>query len=258
MEELYTCECRDGRTITGASRWSLYELRNLPPLELAKALEELLEFSRYYEATFYYPALSMKSEMEQLRKRLQKAKQLAVGFGAVTGCMTAAWLLTVLIPYLRFSGLAMLLAVLTIVSIVALIPFLFHYLSAQEDHSKRLPRIRAKLDSLSQQEEKEVYGEYIEYLIGGYLVSPEFSLSADAQEYMVQALRTKQAGNIAEAAMLCKKKFGKSPIPRIITSLQAVNSPARVSRPAPRAAESVQSQNQSPDMQLCSFSSPAA
>ena len=32
MEELYTCECRDGRTITGASRWSLYELRNLPPL----------------------------------------------------------------------------------------------------------------------------------------------------------------------------------------------------------------------------------
>ncbi len=254
MEELYTCECRDGRTITGASRWSLYELRNLPPLELAKALEELLEFSRYYEATFYYPALSMKSEMEQLRKRLQKAKQLAVGFGAVTGCMTAAWLLTVLIPYLRFSGLAMLLAVLTIVSIVALIPFLFHYLSAQEDHSKRLPRIRAKLDSLSQQEEKEVYGEYIEYLISGYLVSPEFSLSADAQEYMVQALRTKQAGNIAEAAMLCKKKFGKSPIPRIITSLQAVNSPARVSRPAPRAAESVQSQNQSPDMQL----SPAA
>ena len=69
MEELYTCECRDGRTITGASRWSLYELRNLPPLELAKALEELLEFSRYYEATFYYPALSMKSEMEQLRRR---------------------------------------------------------------------------------------------------------------------------------------------------------------------------------------------
>ena len=38
MEELYTCECRDGRTITGASRWSLYELRNLPPLELAKAV----------------------------------------------------------------------------------------------------------------------------------------------------------------------------------------------------------------------------
>ena len=67
---------------------------------------------------------------------------------------------------------------------------------------------------------------------------------------MVQALRTKQAGNIAEAAMLCKKKFGKSPTPRIITSLQAVNSPARVSRPAPWAAESVQSQNQSPDMQL--------
>ena len=191
-------------------------------------------------------------EREQLRKRLQKAKQLAVGFGAVTGCMTAAWLLTVLIPYLRFSGLAMLLAVLTIVSIVALIPFLFHYLSAQEDHSKRLPRIRAKLDSLSQQEEKEVYGEYIEYLIGGYLISPEFSLSADAQEFMIQALRTKRAGNIAEAAMLCKKKFGKSPIPRIITSLHSVNaaSAGQRSRQQPQKVNLNQIQNQVPDMKL--------
>ena len=250
MEELYTCECRDGRTITGASRWSLYELRNLPPLELAKALEELLEFSRYYEATFYYPALSLKDEMAQLSKRFQQARQLAVGFGVVTGCMTAAWLLTVLIPYLRFSGLAMLMAVLTIVSIIVLIPFLFRYISAQEDHSKRLPRARAKLDSLSQQEEKEIYGEYIEYLIGGYLISPEFSLSADAQEYMVQTLRTKRAGNIAEAAMLCKKKFGKSPIPRIITSLQSVNGSAPSSRPTPRSVTPVQSQNQPPDMRL--------
>ena len=236
MNELYTCECRDGRTITGAARWSLHELRSLPPLELAKELEELLEFSRYYEATFYYPALSMKQEMEQLSRKLQRAKQLAAGFGTAVGVMAAAWIILVLIPYLRFSGLAMLMAVLTIVSILVLIPFLFRFISVQEDCSKRLPRIRSKLSRLNQQEEKEVFGEYVEYLIGGYLVSPEFSLSAQAQEYMIQALRTKRAGNIAEACMLCKKEFGKSPIPRIITSLHCVNAAPRAAGQEPKRA----------------------
>ena len=250
MNELYTCECRDGRTITGASRWSLYELRHLPPLELAKALEELLEFSRYYEATFYYPALSLKDEMAQLTRHFERARQLAAVCGVVTGIMTAVWLLMVLIPILRFSGLAMLMAVLTILSILVLVPFLFRYVSAQEDYQKRLPRIRAKLERLNQQEEKEVYGEYIEYLIGGYLVSPEFGLSADALELMIEALRTKRAGNIAEAAMLCKRKFGKSPIPRIITSLHSVNSTAAAPKQEPKQVNLNQIQNQVPDMKL--------
>lgn len=250
MNELYTCECRDGRTITGASRWSLYELRHLPPLELAKALEELLEFSRYYEATFYYPALSLKDEMAQLTRHFERARQLASVCGVVTGIMTAVWLLMVLIPILRFSGLAMLMAVLTILSILVLVPFLFRYVSAQEDYQKRLPRIRAKLDRLNQQEEKEVYGEYIEYLIGGYLVSPEFGLSADALELMIEALRTKRAGNIAEAAMLCKRKFGKSPIPRIITSLHSVNGTAAAPKQEPKQVNLNQVQNQVPDMKL--------
>lgn len=250
MNELYTCECRDGRTITGASRWSLYELRHLPPLELAKALEELLEFSRYYEATFYYPALSLKDEMAQLTRHFERARQLASVCGVVTGIMTAVWLLMVLIPILRFSGLAMLMAVLTILSILVLVPFLFRYISAQEDYQKRLPRIRAKLERLNQQEEKEVYGEYIEYLIGGYLVSPEFGLSADALELMIEALRTKRAGNIAEAAMLCKRKFGKSPIPRIITSLHSVNSTAAAPKQEPKQVNLNQIQNQVPDMKL--------
>lgn len=250
MNELYTCECRDGRTITGASRWSLYELRHLPPLELAKALEELLEFSRYYEATFYYPALSLKREMAQLTRHFERARQLAAVCGVVTGIMTAVWLLMVLIPILRFSGLAMLMAVLTILSILVLVPFLFRYVSAQEDYQKRLPRIRAKLERLNQQEEKEVYGEYIEYLIGGYLVSPEFGLSADALELMIEALRTKRAGNIAEAAMLCKRKFSKSPIPRIITSLHCVNGTAAAPKQEPKQVNLNQVQNQVPDMKL--------
>lgn len=249
MDELYTCECRDGRTITGASRWSLYELRHFPPLELAKALEELLEFDRYYEATFYYPALSHKQEIEKLTQQFEHAKQAAAICGVITGSLTAIWLLMVLIPILRFSGLAMLMAVLTILSILILVPFLFRYVSVQEDHQKRLPRIRSKLERLTQQEEKEIYGEYIEYLIGGYLVSPEFGLSADALALMIDALRTKRAGNIAEAAMLCKRKFGKSPIPRIITSLHSVND-ASVPKQAPKKLDLNQIQNQVPDMKL--------
>ena len=249
MNELYTCECRDGRTITGASRWSLYELRHFPPLELAKALEELLEFARYYEATFYYPALSHKQEIEKLTQQFEHAKQAAAVCGVITGCFTAIWLLMVLIPILRFSGLAMLMAVLTILSILILVPFLFRYVSVQEDYQKRLPRVRSKLERLTQQEEKEVYGEYIEYLIGGYLVSPEFGLSADALALMVEALRTKRASNIAEAAILCKRKFGKSPIPRIITSLHSVND-TTAPKQAPKKLDLNQVQNQVPDMKL--------
>ena len=30
---MYTCECADGRTITGLSRWDLAELKKMSPLE---------------------------------------------------------------------------------------------------------------------------------------------------------------------------------------------------------------------------------
>ncbi|MCI6435463.1 MAG: hypothetical protein MR828_12045, partial [Clostridiales bacterium] len=102
--------------------------------------------------------------------------------------------------------------------------------------------------------EKEIYGTYIDYLIGGYLISPEFSLSSQALELMIQALSSRRASNISEASLLCKKKFGKSPVPRIITSLRSVSEPS-----APRKTKSEpknqkitlnQLENQGPDIQV--------
>lgn len=247
MNELYTCECRDGRTITGCSRWSLYELRQLPPLELVKVLEELLSFSRYYESVFYYPVLSLQEEIQRLTGRYRTAKRLAIACGSVTGGLIAVWLVLVLLPSLRFSGLTLLLAILTIVSILILIPFLFHFVSTQEDYGKRLPRARAKLDRLTQKEEKEVYGEYLEYLISAYLISPEFGLSVDALTLMMEALRTKRASNLSEALLLCKRKFGFSPIPRIITSLHCVSTPNQGPKASPKKVNL--NQIQPPDMQ---------
>lgn len=250
MNELYTCECRDGRTITGCSRWSLYELRRLSPLELAKVLEELLNFSRYYESVFYYPTLSLQEEIQRLIQRYQTARRLASACGAVTGGLVVIWLVLVVLPSLRFSGLTLLLAVLIIISILVLIPLLFRFVSTQEDYGKRLPRARVKLDKLIQKEEKEIYGEYLEYLISAYLISPEFGLSADALALMVEALRTKRAGNLSEALLLCKKKFGSSPIPRIITSLHSVSAPAQSSNANPKKVSLNQIQSQPPDMQV--------
>ena len=64
MNPVYSCECADGRTITGCSRWDISELKRMSPLELAKVLTELRDFSRYYEAAFYYPVQSLKTERE--------------------------------------------------------------------------------------------------------------------------------------------------------------------------------------------------
>ena len=226
LNSMYTCECRDGRTITGLSRWELAELKQMTPLELSRVLTELRDFARYYEATFYYPAQSLELEAGLLERKYGQSRNLALFCGTVAGIFTALWLMMVMIPFLRFSGLTMLMAVLTLISIVALIPFLFRFVSCQEDYAKRLPRIRSKLERLRQQEEQEIYGTYVEYLIGGYLISPEYSLYSEAIELMIQALSSRRAANISEASMLCKRKFGKSPVPRIITSLRSVTDPA--------------------------------
>ena len=226
MNPMYTCECVDGRTITGASRWELNQLRQMNPLELAKVLTEQRDFSRYYEATFFYPAQSLQSEKALLQRKYERARNLAVLFGGIAGVFTLLWLLLAVLPFFRFSGLTMLMAILTLVSIMGLIPFLFHFVSMQEEYSKRLPRVQTKLDRLHQREEKEIYGTYVEYLIGGYLLSPEYSLSSKALELMIQALSSRRASNLSEAALLCKKKFGRSPVPRLVSALRSLNDQA--------------------------------
>lgn len=255
MNPMYTCECADGRTITGNSRWDLAELKRMPPLELASVLTELRDFSRYYEATFFYPAQSLEEEIRLLQQKYEKARNAAVFFGGTAGIFTLLWLMMVALPLTRFSGLTMLMAVLTLVSIVVLVPFLFRFVSIQEDHAKRLPRFQTKLSRLRQQEEKEIYGTYVDYLIGGYLISPEFSLSSQAVELMIQALSSRRAANISEAALLCKKKFGKSPVPQIITSLRSLNSssaPGSTKKTESRAQKITlnQLENQGPDIQV--------
>lgn len=230
MNPMYTCECADGRTITGASRWELNQLRQMNPLELAKVLTEQRDFSRYYEATFFYPAQSLQSEKALLQRKYERARNTAVFFGGIAGIFTLLWLLLAVLPFFRFSGLTMLMAILTLVSIVALIPFLFHFVSVQEEYSKRLPRVQAKMDRLHQREEKEIYGTYVEYLIGGYLLSPEYSLSSKALELMIQALSSRRASNLSEASLLCKKKFGKSPVPRLVANLRSLNEQAAPQR----------------------------
>lgn len=250
MNELYTCQCRDGKTVAGFSRWSLTELKQMNPLALAAVLQELRDYARYYEATFFYPALSLQKEETALTQRFRRAKRQAASCGTVTGILGIVWLLLVLIPPLRFSQLTMLMALLTLASIIVVIPFLFHLVSAQEDYGKRLPRIHAKQEKLTQQEEREIYGEYLDYLIGGYLISPEYSLCAEALDVMIKALCSKQASNLAEAALLCKKKFGKSPVPRLITSIQSGSGEERGTNAKRTKRDWRQVEQEVPDMQL--------
>ncbi len=254
MGAMYTCECKDGKTITGSSRWELSELKRMSPLQLAQVLTELRDFARYYEATFFYPIQSLQHEIDLLHTKFDRVKVITVICGVVTGVFTLLWLILAILPVLRFSGLTLLLAVLTLVSILLFIPVLIRFVSTQEDVNKRLPRIHAKLEKMLQKQEKEIYGTYVEYLIGGYLISPEYSLSDEALDYIIRALSSRQASNLSEATLLCKKKFGRSPVPRLVASVRSIGDPAAQKQaPAQSARPKVdlnQMEGRGPDLQV--------
>lgn len=250
MGAMYTCECKDGKTITGSSRWELSELKRMSPLQLAQVLTELRDFARYYEATFFYPIQSLRHEIDLLQAKFDRIKVIAVICGVVTGVFTLLWLILAILPVLRFSGLTLLMAVLTLVSILLFIPVLIRFVSTQEDVKKRLPRIDAKLEKLLQKQEKEIYGTYVEYLIGGYLISPEYSLSDEALDFIIRALSSRQASNLSEASLLCKKKYGRSPVPRLVASLRSMGDPAAQRRaPARPKMDLNQMEGRGPDLQ---------
>ncbi len=250
MGAMYTCECKDGKTITGSSRWELSELKRMSPLQLAQVLTELRDFARYYEATFFYPIQSLRHEIDLLQAKFDRVKLIAVICGVVTGVFTLLWLILAILPVLRFSGLTLLMAVLTLVSILLFIPVLIRFVSTQEDVKKRLPRIDAKLEKLLQKQEKEIYGTYVEYLIGGYLISPEYSLSDEALDFIIRALSSRQASNLSEASLLCKKKYGRSPVPRLVASVRSMGDPAVQRRaPARQKMDLNQMEGRGPDLQ---------
>lgn len=254
MDAMYTCECKDGKTITGSSRWDLSELKRMSPLQLAQVLTELRDFARYYKVTFFCPIQSIQHEIDLLQSKSDRVKTITVICGIVTGVFTLLWLILAVLPILRFSGLTLLMAVLTLVSILIFMPVLIRFVSTQEDVKKRLPRMNAKLGRLLQKQEKEIYGTYVEYLIGGYLLSPEYSLSDEALDLIIRALSSRQASNLSEATLLCKKKYGRSPVPRLIVSVRSIGAPAEQRKaPAQSARPKVnlnQMEGQGPDLQV--------
>ncbi len=254
MGAMYTCECKDGKTITGSSRWEPSELKRMSPLQLAQVLTEQRDFARYYEATFFYPIQSMRQEIAHLQAQFDRVKVFTVICGVVTGVFTLLWLILAILPVLRFSGLTLLMAVLTLVSILIFIPVLIRFVSVQEDVKKRLPRIDAKLEKLLRKQEKEIYGTYVEYLIGGYLLSPEYSLSDEALDFIIRALSSRQASNLSEATLLCKKKYGHSPVPRLVASVRSIgDSAAQKKAPAQSVRPKVnlnQMEGRGPDLQV--------
>lgn len=252
MASIYTCECQDGRSFTGNAKWTPEELRQMQPLQLVEVLKELREFAAYYSTTYYFPIQALEEARDRQQSKFDKAKLFAIIGGITTGLFTLLWLLLALIPALRFTGLTLVLAVLTFFSIILYIPIFFHFISAQEDYAKRYPRTEAKLRRLVQKQEQDIFGNHIDMLISGYLVSPEFSLSEEAMDYMIRALSSRNAANIPEAALLCRKQFGHSPVKRIITSLRSVGTPAGQKRPAPggtyQKVDLTQMQSQGPDL----------
>lgn len=239
MSTTYCCECRDGRTITGKPKWELSDLKKMNALQLARVLTELSEFARYYETNFFYPASRLEKEIRRVEDFYDQSKLFLIVSGIAAGVFTFFWITLALLPIFRFSGLTVTMAVMTFLSILIFIPVLFRFISAQEDYSKRLPRYQAKQKQLEQKLEKEIYGSYLEFLIGGYIVSPEYSLCGDALDHIAKSLTMHTAATMSEATQLCKQKFPHSPVPRIILSLRSTadgTEPVKIKQePAPKA-----------------------
>lgn len=236
MPAMYTCECEDGRNLTGTAKWTPGELKQMNSLQLAQALTEIKDFSRYYASRFYYPRQNLKKEMESLLEKYETSKSWTITMGIITGLCTFLWVVMAMIPAFRFSKITLFLAILTFVSIIILIPMLFWYMSKHEEYGKRYPRAFTKLEQLEEAMEKEIFGKYADYLITGFLLTPDYHLHEAGLDFMIQALSSRRASNLADAAMLCKKKLGRSPIPRVIVALRAVGSSQRAPKASPAAA----------------------
>lgn len=236
MPAMYTCECEDGRNLTGTAKWTPGELKQMNSLQLAQALTEIKDFARYYASRFYYPRQNLKAEMEALLDKYETSKSWTITTGIITGLCTLLWITLALIPAFRFSKITLLLAILTFISIVALIPMLFWYMAKQEEYSKRYPRAFTRLEQLEEAMEKEIFGKYADYLITGFILSPDYHLHEAGLDFMIQVLSSRRATNLADAAMLCKKKIGRSPIPRIIVTLRSIGSQQRSEQTIPEAA----------------------
>lgn len=221
MPAIYTCDCQDSRVLTGTAKWSPDELRQMNPLQLSDALSEITEFAKYYSVVFFIPRKQLETELHKISNRYQLARQWAVCFGIVTGVFTVLWMLLVAIPSLRFSALTMILAVFTVFSILILIPIILWFISAQEDYTKRYPRLLSKREELLQKIEKEIFGKYADYLVTGFILTPDYCLYEEGLQFMISALNSKRATNLSEAAMLCKKKLGLSPVPRIVKAIHS-------------------------------------
>lgn len=226
MDTMYTCDCVDGRTITGSAKWTPGKLKQMSPLQLAEALDEAKDFASYYSTHFYYPLQMIEAEKETLLDRYNRTKKICLIFGVSAAVFTFLWIILAAIPALRFSNVTLGLAILTFFSLLLLIPILCRMISTQQDYTKRIPRLCTKQEKLVQQQEKAIYGTYSDFLISNFLLCAEYGLFEEGLELMIQALNTRKASTLAEAVLLCKKKYPRSPVPRLVASLRSVSSAA--------------------------------
>lgn len=238
MKPIFSCECTDGRIITGSPKWLPDELNSASPLQLAAIASEQRDFARYYTTHFFVPIRRLQNELENLRTNYQKSRTRCLASGIIAGVLTLLWLMFALAPALRFSGITLCLTLMTLGGILVFIPMLLSLLTAQEELEKRRPRIRAKLGQITQKQEQMVYGKYLEYVISGFLISPEYCLQEDAMDYFLEMLNSHRATNLAEADLLCRKKFKRATVPAIITRMRMAQegAPQQKVSPAPAPA----------------------
>lgn len=218
MPAVCTCECRDGRIISGTAKWLPDEINRMNAFQLIQVLTEMKDFAKYYRESFHRPMKSIESEKRQLQAENKSVRRNVFISGILTALFTVSWLVLAVLEATRFSAITFVLAGLTLVNILVFALVLIRFTATTSRNKSRLKKLSAELKKLKDTREEKVYGEFRDQLLSGYVVLPDYSLSEYALDTMIHALYNHRASNISDAVRFYEEAGVKEKSPKILVS----------------------------------------
>lgn len=240
MLQQFTVNLPDGNTVVKYAKYEREELDQMGTDQLIQVLSELKQFANYCDTNFFTPIQKLEDECNKLNN--YKAPKPAVKiFGALTICC----FLLYVIFYLSGGLLALLGILMLFLALNSAGVFVFTliaYLKNKSTYKKRYPQANADLQQLYIKRDAEIFGTYLDNLVNGKAVLPNYFLNESALDFMISALQNHRATSLAEAVNLYEStKLMQTQNDLLSAQLAAQQSAARSAAQAAAAAQSAAS-----------------
>lgn len=214
MPALCTGVTREGTVISGTVRWLPDEVNRMDAFQLIEALTQMQQFALYYNKSYIQPKKELEAKRRRLRKKTKRIRTNVQIWGSLVVVSTGVWMSMALLESTRFSVLSFVLAALTLVSILIFLPQLIRFMVVNRRNSNRLHMLSQELSELEQNRTEKVFGEFRDQLLSGCVVLPDYYLSENALEDMIQSLYNHRASDIGEAVALYEQKANRVKPPK--------------------------------------------